>query len=467
MGSTALVEFEWWNVTKVCIPERSILYSPAPIGMGTALGESLTSYLARLAEAHCVYSGVLLQEMIVPLIAEKETRSEASLEHPLFRRDGSGSYLMNVSGMRSRSTLHALSELTMRTDLRGLALMGLADLLPPRRLTRSTLAWCPVCYERWHGSSQILYDPLLWVFQEISLCTQHHVRLRTHCPHCARSLPALTWRSRPGYCAFCAGPLFGKGVGVLEAVVPNTDELVWQQWVTDTLGEVIAQLPASVPEPKRERIQQVMNQTVEQLTGGNIAALARLLGLPRNTVENWCQGKRIPEMDLLLRLCYRLNFSLHEVLFETGKMLSPSLREPVPPALFSSRKRTPIDKERLFHQLVQAANSREDPPPSLKEVGQWFGYRPTTLYKINRGACHAIAERHTEYRRQLREKRLQGYASEIRHIALQLQAEQVTLTQRHIRRYLTQPAILRDPNVRTLLQEVCEEVEHHLTDRSE
>jgi len=92
-------------------------------------------------------------------------------------------------------------------------------------------------------------------------------------------------------------------------------------------------------------------------------------------------------------------------------------------------------------------------------VGRRLGYQPTTLYKINRAACHAIAERFTAYRRELREKRLQGYREEIRRIALYLQAEQVALTQRHISRYLAQPAILRDPKVRGLLQEVCHEVE--------
>mgnify|MGYP007135462794 CR=1 FL=1 len=70
-----------------------------------------------------------------------------------------------------------------------------------------------------------------------------------------------------------------------------------------------------------------------------------------------------------------------------------------------------------------------------------------------------VAERFTTYRRELREKRLQGYASEIGPIALYLQAEQLSLTQRHIGRYLAQPAILRDPKVRELLREVCRELE--------
>ena len=70
-----------------------------------------------------------------------------------------------------------------------------------------------------------------------------------------------------------------------------------------------------------------------------------------------------------------------------------------------------------------------------------------------------MASRYTAYLRELREKRLQGYREEIKQIALQLQAEQVALTRRHISRYLTQPAILRDPQVRALLREVRHEME--------
>lgn len=61
------------------------------------------------------------------------------------------------------------------------------------------------------------------------------------------------------------------------------------------------------------------------------------------------------------------------------------------------------------------------------------------------------AERFTVYRQELREKRLQGYREEIKQIVLRLQAERVALTRRHIARYLSQPAILRDPYVRILL----------------
>jgi transcriptional regulator with XRE-family HTH domain len=462
MGKTQLSEFPWWPLTNIALPERSMLYAPAPIGVGTAGCESLTSYLARLAEAHCVYPGVLLQQMIVPLMTELETQRTEAKEHPLWRRDGGGSHLINVTSPRARSALNALELLTLRTDLRGLALTALTELLPVRGLTRNTLAWCPLCYEEWRESGPILYDPLLWMFREISTCTRHGVRLQTHCPHCARSLPHLTWRSRPGYCAFCSGALIIEQADGLQTVTVDSHEFAWQQWATHALGGVVARLPGISIEPKRERIRRVVSDAVEHLADGNVAAFARSLGLPRGTVENWRQGKRIPEMDMLLRLCYRLDLSLCEVLFEGEELLQPSLRDPVPPALFPSRKRAAIDKERIFSLLEQAARGTEDPPPSLKEVGQRLGYEPTTLYKINQTACHAIADRFTAYRRELREKRLQGYREEIQQIALYLRAEQMALTQRHISRYLTQPAILRDPKVRALLREVCREVEEHI-----
>ncbi len=39
---------------------HSYLYSITPIGLGTAKVESLTSFIARLAEAHSVFTGTLI-----------------------------------------------------------------------------------------------------------------------------------------------------------------------------------------------------------------------------------------------------------------------------------------------------------------------------------------------------------------------------------------------------------------------
>jgi len=43
-----------WQLTVPPIPKWSLLYSLEPMNVGTADVESLTGYLARIAEAHCV-----------------------------------------------------------------------------------------------------------------------------------------------------------------------------------------------------------------------------------------------------------------------------------------------------------------------------------------------------------------------------------------------------------------------------
>jgi len=52
--------FESWELAAPALPPRSRLYSLAPIGVGTAFVEGLTSYVSRLAAAHSVSVGDLV-----------------------------------------------------------------------------------------------------------------------------------------------------------------------------------------------------------------------------------------------------------------------------------------------------------------------------------------------------------------------------------------------------------------------
>ena len=59
--------FESWSLTTPPLPPRTVLYSIKPIGVGTALVESLTGYVARLAEAHSVSVGNLVGSVLSDL----------------------------------------------------------------------------------------------------------------------------------------------------------------------------------------------------------------------------------------------------------------------------------------------------------------------------------------------------------------------------------------------------------------
>ena len=59
--------YEEWDMTIPPIPPRSRLYRLESIGIGTPYVESLTSYITRLAEVHCVSLKALIMWEIFPL----------------------------------------------------------------------------------------------------------------------------------------------------------------------------------------------------------------------------------------------------------------------------------------------------------------------------------------------------------------------------------------------------------------
>ena len=63
---------ESWSLSRPPLPPRSQLYSLEPIGVGTALVESLTGYVARLAEAHSVSVGDLVGRVLSDLTYPKD-----------------------------------------------------------------------------------------------------------------------------------------------------------------------------------------------------------------------------------------------------------------------------------------------------------------------------------------------------------------------------------------------------------
>ena len=93
----APIRFEVWAPAREAPPLRSRLYSLEPIGIGTPEVESLSSYLNRLAQAHCVTVSALIAHELVPHVgtpASARARRAASpsrgvprgLGQPLARR---------------------------------------------------------------------------------------------------------------------------------------------------------------------------------------------------------------------------------------------------------------------------------------------------------------------------------------------------------------------------------------------
>jgi TniQ len=117
--------FEAWSLAIPTVPPRSQLYSLEPIGVGTSLVESLTGYIARLAEAHSVSVGDLVGRALAQLaraedpiitVAAKAGRIDAHGFH-------ASGYSINGVANRAAKWVHALEGATTRRDLRYLTLL--------------------------------------------------------------------------------------------------------------------------------------------------------------------------------------------------------------------------------------------------------------------------------------------------------------------------------------------------------
>ncbi|PYV43710.1 MAG: hypothetical protein DMG09_00235 [Acidobacteria bacterium] len=118
MPDKAPMAYEKWDITPPELPPRSRLYHLEPIGVGTPLVESLTGYVARLAEAHCVSTGTLYRNEIDALTS-KGNIFTCTIE----RNAGYSTHTINGRGIHAMDFVRALESLTHRRDLHYLTLL--------------------------------------------------------------------------------------------------------------------------------------------------------------------------------------------------------------------------------------------------------------------------------------------------------------------------------------------------------
>ncbi len=444
-----LTTYELWDLTRPAVPPRSRLYHLEPVGVGTPYVESLTGYIARLAQVHGVTTRKVVTTELLPLLEPS---------HPLGVRGYDGNqfwtgYNHFLNGTRSlaRDTVHALETLTLRGELRFLTMLTWAEVLPGRGLIRRNRAWCPACYEEWHRAGQIVYEPLLWSLAPVTACLRHRRRLRQTCQHhrCQQSSLPLTSRSRPGYCGRC-----GRWLGVSSEGEPVGGEALTEEglrsqtWITQALGELLVAAPRLSSPPERRLVTQSIAACVEQVSGGNARAMARELELKAPTLQDWRAGRGIPCSWLLFRLCYRLGITPLQILTNDVHVLVPTaanlpeLGQPFRRSVPASR---PINVAEVQRALEAVLANDEFPPPSMREIADRLGRYVRPLQRRLPELCRAISVRYLDYRKKLALQRRQRLCAEVRQAVLTIHAQGLYPNSDRIAPLISQPGFLLAP----------------------
>ena len=215
------------------IPQRSRLFFLEPIGVGTPYTESLSSYLTRLAQEHCVTPKKLIMGEIAPLIMGDRYKSEM-LSKNVSTLFGNSDAKPAINGMRdmTRSLILALESLTLGEDLRYLSCLTWKGIIKERGLFRQHKTWCSQCFQAMRQENKSLYEPLIWSFKDVNYCSQHHCQLVDRCPHCDSQFKAIGDRAIIGFCSKCRTWLGNQGELVSS---PNKSDLIILKGIEDLI----------------------------------------------------------------------------------------------------------------------------------------------------------------------------------------------------------------------------------------
>jgi AraC-like DNA-binding protein len=179
--------------------------------------------------------------------------------------------------------------------------------------------------------------------------------------------------------------------------------LKYQKWVAEQLGGILAAAPNLSQPPAREKVMKAVSACVEKMCGGNERAfIQQASDINRSTLHGWLHCRIRPRLGGLMALCYQAGVSVKDFLITDGKIPSFSYSKIRGEKKEYNRK---LDESELT-QLKDMLGLMlcENPPPSIVRVTSRTGFHPLTLKKYFPQMYSALAQRHTEYRKNLYNK---------------------------------------------------------------
>lgn len=285
----------------------SRLYSLPPIGVGTGLVESLTSYMARLAHAHRITPGQLFTKQILPLIGELPPELRIGRLPSTF---GGYNRFFNGCGKPAEFVTAALAKLTLRSDLLALSMLRWRNAISPISLSRKVRAWCARCFSDRRTNGIVLFEALLWTINLVTACPVHNCTLTTECPACGKRSAPLEGRLRIGYCAKCGAWLGQRAAPApIENSTSNRD--LQPEFISSQLLEALRLVDDPVDRSTTAARVEIL---VRNRGWSNAAWFKRAANLQPQELSHIRNGRRPTSLKTLLSICRATEINLHDLL---------------------------------------------------------------------------------------------------------------------------------------------------------
>lgn len=419
-------------------PPRSKLYNLAPCNVETMWRESLTGYINRLARTHHISPRALIADVILP-------RLGAPLPFPRITQLGRQGMGLNGALAAAFAWAGVLEQETSRTDLHLLTLPWWIGDLSPWRQLRTAPAWCPWCLSAWRKQGHPIYQPLLWMFQIVTVCPGHQSLLVDRCPSCQKRQKIITTnKTNPGECTHCTVWLGAETSGSASSV-HNEPLMAWQAWVMQVLKELheVSQVVGVLPwEPFFRQLASFLKQQ------RRYAKIARVTGVARGILCRWGSGTTYqPTLEAILKLCYVCEVTPVQVMNGQLDRLQQIIeqgtdRHPPLPRRHNHR----VDREHCQAALQSVLDGQAE-PLGIAHLAKQLGYDPCQLVYHFPEECAVITQRFKEHRLRRKEQHLAHIREEVRQAVFSLHTQGLYPSQRRVRPLLP-GRLLRDPEAK-------------------
>jgi AcrR family transcriptional regulator len=295
----------WEQASGNSIPPRSYLYHLPPVGLGSAVVESLTSYVARLAEAHDISPGTLVTREILPKVREEFRRHDYKVPatKSTFMYEA---HTLNSVGQGAQDWVNVLEQLTGVRGLQYLTMGTWRQIISGVDLLRRRRAWCPLCLEEWRGSNQQVYEPLLWALKEVAVCPTHACLLADRCPNCGGDQHLISAKVKPGHCCRCRCWL---GMNTAAADVPP--DIGGRVALAKSIGELLSIASTLAQPPGCDALLHNLKLCIQELADGSMNRFVAATGISYDILIDWdCLPERSVRLVHLCRICTLVGISL-------------------------------------------------------------------------------------------------------------------------------------------------------------
>ena len=351
--------------------QRSCLYSIEPIGLGSIEVESLTSYISRVADAHCVTVGDIMAHLITPILDKKYINN-------IVINGGNGFYksasAINGHGIIAEDIIEAFMFLTKRKDIGETTFVNCRELVPFRGFLKSSRQWCPSCFQADLESKQIVYERLSWTLQSYSKCIDHNRILESVCPSCGSCMYVLERKSIPGYCTKC---FYWLGN------FKETPDMIHSSGTDDSMKSFFTELFNLSFEDAC--VSRSLSFYIENTFEGSLTQAAEFLGYSKSTLWGWKEGANLAPLNALINITSKLQISLtYFINMEESKITV--INYPSRRIVISERTKKNHRKIRKLINLIIA----EKKPYSLSEIAKLMECDRKLLTQMYPNECQQI-----------------------------------------------------------------------------